>query len=103
MGMIADIRNWLNGESRNAVIPDWLPGQDNLWPYANIGGMSYQLNLQLTQPGSPEETIENDFGSYVQQAYKSNGVVFACMLTRLMVFSEARFQFRALRKGRPGG
>jgi phage portal protein BeeE len=102
MGLIDRFVSWLNEDSRNAVIPAWLPGQDNLWPYANLGGNMYPLNLNLTVPRSPEEEIENDFGSYVGQAYKSNGVVFACMLARLMVFSEARFQFRALRKGRPG-
>jgi phage portal protein BeeE len=38
----------------------------------------------------------------VEQAYKSNGVVFACMLVRQLLFSEARFQFRQMRNGRPG-
>ena len=34
---------------------------------------------------------------------QANGVVFACMLARLLLFSEARFQFRRLRvNGRPG-
>ena len=104
MGLIADFRKWLDGpEERNAVIPPWLPGQDNLWPFANIGGLTYPLDgLSLTMPGGREEEIENHFGSYIQRAYKGNGVVFACMLARLMIFSEARFQFRALRKGRPG-
>lgn len=103
MGLINRFVTWLNGDSRNAVIPAWLPGEDNLWPFANLGGMAYPLdNLHLTLPGGREEEIENNFASYIQRAYKGNGVVFACMLARLMIFSEARFQFRALRKGRPG-
>lgn len=48
------------------------------------------------------EDIEQSFAGYVQQAYKSNGVVFACMLARLQLFTEARFQFQELRGGRPG-
>ena len=90
-------------EERNAVIPYPLGGVDNFWPFANIGGLTYPLNnLSLTMPGGREENIENNFESYVTRAYKSNAVVFACMLARLMIFSEARFQFRQLRKGRPG-
>lgn len=47
------------------------------------------------------ETIGNDFSSYVGSAYKANGVVFACILARLLVFSEARFVWRQLQNGRP--
>ncbi|MGY4986487.1 hypothetical protein [Streptomyces nigrescens] len=52
--------------------------------------------------GSNTETIDNDFIGYVQGAYKSSGVVFACMLARQLVFSEARFQYQQLNGGRPG-
>lgn len=48
------------------------------------------------------ETIGSDFESYVSQAYQDDGVVFACMLTRMMLFSEARFQWQRMRSGRPG-
>ncbi len=48
------------------------------------------------------EDVENSFVSYVQQAYKASGVVFACMLARQLVFSEARFQWQSMSGGRPG-
>jgi phage portal protein BeeE len=48
------------------------------------------------------EEIENDFPGYVRALYKSNGIVFACMQTRMHVFSEARFQYQRMTKGRPG-
>lgn len=48
------------------------------------------------------ERIENNFEGYVQGAYKSNGVVFACIDRRQQVFSQARFQWRSFRNGRPG-
>lgn len=48
------------------------------------------------------ERIENNFEGYVQGAYKSNGVVFACIDRRQQVFSQARFQWRQFRNGRPG-
>ncbi|MGW0169550.1 phage portal protein [Streptomyces sp. NPDC003343] len=49
-----------------------------------------------------ERPIVYDFEAKIQQAYKSNGPVFALMTARQMVFSEARFQFRQMRNGRPG-
>jgi phage portal protein BeeE len=48
------------------------------------------------------EQIENHFEGYVWGAYKRSGPVFACMLARQMVFSEARLMFQRLRSGRPG-
>lgn len=49
-----------------------------------------------------KETIEGSFEGYVDGAYKRNGIVFACILARLLPFSEARFQYQRLADGRPG-
>jgi phage portal protein BeeE len=49
-----------------------------------------------------KEAIDQSFESYVTEAYKSNGPVFACVLARQLPFSEARFQFQRMRAGRPG-
>jgi len=38
----------------------------------------------------------------IHGAFHANGVVFACMYARMLHFTEARFQFRQLRNGRPG-
>jgi hypothetical protein len=46
--------------------------------------------------------IGSDYRGYVDGIYKQSGVVFSCMAVRMRVFSEARFQFRQLRSGRPG-
>lgn len=51
---------------------------------------------------SDDEGIEQSFDAYVERAYKANGVVFACVLARSLVFSEARFQYQRLSGGRPG-
>jgi len=58
--------------------------------------------LNLTMPDGKEEEIESNFLSYIRRAYKGNSVVFACMATRLNLFTEARFQYQRLVKGRPG-
>jgi len=49
-----------------------------------------------------KETVGNDFAGYVHDAYKRNGVVFACSLARQLIFSEARFLWRRMTDGRPG-
>lgn len=52
--------------------------------------------------GSPtldKEQIGNDFEGYIADAFMSNGVVFACMLARMALFTEARFAWRRFRNG----
>lgn len=51
---------------------------------------------------SKQEEITEQFRGLSQGAYKRNGVVFACILVRMLLFAEARFQFRQIRNGQPG-
>lgn len=67
----------------------------------SIGGNQYWGSL-LTSWRPNEEGIGTDFVNLVQGAYKANSVVFACELTRMALFAEARFTFRRRRRGRPG-
>lgn len=46
------------------------------------------------------EEIDSHFAGYVTGAYKANGIVFACILVRLLVFSQARFLFQKSEGGR---
>lgn len=57
--------------------------------------------LSTSLLGDREEDSES-FESYVQHAYKSNGIVFACLGARARLFSEARFQYQRFNAGRPG-
>lgn len=100
-------------------ITDWLMGRDisvalepkkrstspldfNDWiKYFTFDGLNYPF-VQQTMPGRPADEIGGDYRGLIEGAYKQNGVVFACMLVRQMVFSEARFAFRELEDGRPG-
>ncbi len=69
-------------------------------------GHSYDVNQFWSMPVNSwrpnEEGITSDFVGLVQGAYKSNAVVFACEMTRMALFSEARFQWRKMTNGRPG-
>ena len=66
---------------------------------------NHQYPLFGYGPSYPNEKIEeiaSNFRGYAGGGLMSNGIVFACVLSRLQVFSQARFQFRQLRSGRPG-
>jgi phage portal protein BeeE len=68
--------------------------------YFSFGGTPYMV--QGGSPAQSGEKIENNFRGYIDGIYKANGVVFSCIAARQLLFSEARFQFRRLRRGRPG-
>lgn len=49
-----------------------------------------------------DKEYDEEFAYNIYNCYKSDGIVFACMYARQLVFSEARFQLQRLRGGRPG-
>lgn len=81
-----------NSETRMTV-DDWM---EQYFTYQNNG---YPI-LGRTQHAN-SEPIESDFVGYVNGAYKASGVVFACMVARQAIFSEARFGYQRFREGRP--
>lgn len=70
--------------------------QPNFWALNNSP-------VSWSPTGPNHETLEHDYLGYVQRFYKDNGVVYACIQTRQLVFSEARFAFQRLRNGAPHG
>ncbi|MGX4657095.1 phage portal protein [Micromonospora sp. SCSIO 07396] len=66
-------------------------------------GNTYPLGggVQQTLAGERAERIPNSLEGYATAAYQANGVVFACMAVRMLVFSAVRFQFQAFNRGRP--
>jgi hypothetical protein len=71
--------------------------------FFEFSGLSYPFSFQQTLSGHTEVADPNvSFEGLVLSAYKSNGVVFACMMARQRLFSEARFAFRQRTDGRPG-
>lgn len=100
MGLRDTLRTWLTPQER-ASWPPALPAVDNYWPFVNFGGSTYPIPLQQTLLG-PVESVGGDFVGLTAGGYQGNGVVFACLNARMNLFTEARFQFRRLRSGRPG-
>ena len=67
------------------------------WLSALGYGFPYSTTLQRN-----EEPIAGDFPGLTQGVYRGNSVGFACLMTRYLLFSQARFQFQQLRAGQPG-
>lgn len=70
---------------------------------AMLHGQAYVgSGVQQSMNGSPAEKITANFVAYASQLYASNGIVFACMTVRQLVFSAVRIQYQQLNRGRPG-
>lgn len=64
-------------------------------------GWTYPGGVRQTLAGNGTEKAPNNFEGLVTQAYQANGIVFACMLARMMVFSTIRFQWQRILNGKP--
>lgn len=76
-------------------------GLDDWAQFFSYQGLTYGMPFTQTL-GQKVEEIGGDFSGLIEGAYKSNGPVFSCSLVRMMLFSEARFQYRRFVDGRPG-
>lgn len=70
------------------------------------GGQGFRngdrLGLWESNSVGSHETIGDNFEKIVERAYRQNGVVFACILARMLSFSEGRFAYQRETDGRPG-
>jgi hypothetical protein len=68
-----------------------------------FGGLNYSGSpIQTLYGKTPAEHIGSDFAGLVRGALQMSGPVSAVEMVRLMVFSEARFQWQRINNGRPG-
>lgn len=68
---------------------------------AYAGGYDLGSPVQQTMTGQKAEPIPSDFVGLAQNAYKRNGVIFACMLVRQQMFSTVRFAYQRLNSSKP--
>src|ERR1044071_3121488 len=97
-------------ELTNGTVESLMPGVDTL-ERASLAGIdprdrvfAFNGNQYYGYPAAmPDKTerIEPGFLGDTIGGMKSNSVVFALMRSRMFVFSEARFQFRRIRAGKP--
>src|SRR6266496_2231776 len=67
----------------------------------SFNGNSYPIMPAAYGSNNKSEALEADFRSYTQGIYKSDGIVFACMMTIQLVFTEMQFMYQQTSKGRP--
>jgi len=76
------------------------PAPEREAPAARLGGRISEgtasgAAVLMSSWGSPDqERIRPGFEGYAERGYAGNGVIFSCILARLMLFSEAEFAFR---------
>lgn len=86
------------------TLNDYAAWMAQAFGYGSFGfqGSQYPLGVNFSQPGSKSEPIGENFAAYVSHGLRGNGPVWTLEQIRVQVFSQARFQFRQLRAGRPG-
>jgi hypothetical protein len=96
---VANLLQSLRGSRSIATLDDYASVLNEMV----FGGNAYGFGNGITQTlqGGASESIGTDLRSFATHAYASNGVVFACMAVRQLVFSAARFQWQQMNKGRP--
>lgn len=77
-------------------------GLSDLMQWMSSGNAVFPTGLDYSWAGGKGETIAETFTSYVQNIYKRNGIVFACMAVRQSIFAEVRFRFAARDNGKIG-
>lgn len=91
----------LKGGERSVPVITTIDDYAALLQQFQFGGYTYQTGLQQTLAGTDTERPSNNFAGLASGAYAANGVVFACMLVRQLVFSSPRFRWQRLRDGKP--
>lgn len=85
-----------------STIDDYALAMAAQFAYAgNTYGLTGVHTTWDTGSGEPREEAMNSLEAYAQSLYASNGVIFACMAVRQLVFSAVRFRYQRLRNGRP--
>jgi phage portal protein BeeE len=98
MAITDTLRRWMGLPERTVFRPfniDQLA--QLLTSYESLG----YPTIRETLNGEVEE-ISPNFSGLAIGAFRRNGIIFTCMATRQLLFSEARFQFQQLRNGTPG-
>jgi phage portal protein BeeE len=91
--LVDRIRSPRASDGKQLPFDEWLS-------FFKFQGLDYSI-LNQTLAGIPQQEIPPAFYGFSEAAYKANGIVFACVAARLLLFAQARFLFR--QKGAPGG
>lgn len=88
--------------SRTAEVSRYSLDQYAADRYFTYGGIGYPLGQGSSTAWAKTEDIENNFVAYCQQIYKANGVVYAVMAARRLLFKSARIMWQGFENGIEG-
>lgn len=104
MNLLDRLKGRPTGDERDGIstLDDYIA----LYNTFSYGGLAYPFGLssgtvQQTLSGQATELAPTTFAGLATHAYGGNGVVFACMQVRMLVFSSIRFRWQRLRGGKP--
>ena len=90
MNLLSHLRNRPQALGNDSLdFGDWVQ-------YFDYAGLQYPL-LQTTQGMVPQAQISPGLYGFSENAAKVNGVVYACIATKMRLFGEARFKFKPKR------
>lgn len=75
---------------------------DQFIQFFQYQGLQYPFIPRQTLAGERQEMPDPTFEGYIQGIYRTSGPIFALMACRMLLFSEARFQWQRMNQGRPG-
>lgn len=91
----------LRGRDERMTLDDYAQ-QVSQFAFNGFGyGLGVNPVVQQTYGGQAVVMAPNNYVGLASQAYAANGVVFACMLVRQLLFSTIRFQWQRIRNGKP--
>jgi phage portal protein BeeE len=99
---VANLFRWLAGDQPERSVQTLPLGLDQWTDFFTFNHNTYPFVVNNGNTPQNAEEPGGSFNGFVEGVYKRNGVVFACMAARQLLFSEARFQYQQMRAGRPG-
>lgn len=99
---MVDLLAALAGQPKNDVGSGVSGGLRSMLEFFAFNGSTYGVSPFGSSLQSDIQSVGAGFEAYVNEAYRSDGTVFAVELVRTLVFAEARPMYRRLVDGRPG-
>jgi phage portal protein BeeE len=94
------LRSLIRPERAISTVDDYADLVSTFMYDGNVYGYGWP-QPHTTYGNQPVEAIGNSLEEFARNAYAANGIVFACLSVRMLVFSQIKFMWQRLRDGRP--
>lgn len=87
--LISELRGRKTKASGQISLDEWAS-------WFSFNGLNYPVLQQTLVGGGKQQEMLPSYTGFSDMALKANGIVFACVVARMLVFSEATFKYRPL-------